>query len=321
MKRYILSLFLLLCCATIAFSQSSMTDDQIIRFVVKEQKAGSTQQEIAIKLVQKGVTTEQIKRVQKKVERLKKEQGLGTVKSKTLPMDDEVEGRMRKNNGAEKKSTTERLKGERLSKDKSKRPSSADKVLLEEDEAKDIKDELDEFMPDSLDVYDRMVIKKYLKAKEEKEKKDKKKIFGHDLFNNEYLTFEPELNIATPDNYIIGAGDAVNIDIYGASQKTIETTVSPDGYVVVEDYGPIQLGGLTVEQANARLRSQLGPRYSSSQILLTVGQTRSITVNVMGEVKMPGSYTLSAFASVFHALYMAGGPNEIGTLRDIKVYR
>ncbi|MCK8622075.1 SLBB domain-containing protein [Prevotella sp. E13-27] len=321
MKRYILSLFLLLCCATIAFSQSSMTDDQIIRFVVKEQKAGSTQQEIAIKLVQKGVTTEQIKRVQKKVERLKKEQGLGTVKSKTLPMDDEVEGRMRKNNGAEKKSTTERLKGERLSKDKSKRPSSADNVLLEEDEAKDIKDELDEFMPDSLDVYDRMVIKKYLKAKEEKEKKDKKKIFGHDLFNNEYLTFEPEVNIATPDNYIIGAGDAVNIDIYGASQKTIETTVSPDGYVVVEDYGPIQLGGLTVEQANARLRSQLGPRYSSSQILLTVGQTRSITVNVMGEVKMPGSYTLSAFASVFHALYMAGGPNEIGTLRDIKVYR
>ena len=111
------------------------------------------------------------------------------------------------------------------------------------------------------------------------------------------------------------------IDIYGASQKTVEGTVSPDGFVVVEGFGPIQVAGLTVSQANSRVRSQLGARYSSSKIRLSVGQTRTITVNVMGEVKTPGTYTLAAFASVFHALYMAGGPNDIGTLRNIKVYR
>ena len=129
------------------------------------------------------------------------------------------------------------------------------------------------------------------------------------------------MNIATPDNYVLGAGDAVLIDIYGASQKTVEGTVSPDGFVVVEGFGPIQVAGLTVSQANSRVRSQLGARYSSSKIRLSVGQTRTITVNVMGEVKTPGTYTLAAFASVFHALYMAGGPNDIGTLRNIKVYR
>ena len=129
------------------------------------------------------------------------------------------------------------------------------------------------------------------------------------------------MNIATPQNYRLGPGDAVIIDIYGASQKTVQSTVSPDGEVTIEGFGPVQVSGLTVAQANARLRSTLGSRYSSSKIKLTVGQTRTIMVNVMGEVKAPGTYTLSAFATVFHALYMAGGTNELGTLRNIKVYR
>jgi protein involved in polysaccharide export with SLBB domain len=176
-------------------------------------------------------------------------------------------------------------------------------------------------MPDSFDIYDQKVIKDYLKAKDEHEKRSRKKIFGHDLFQNEELTFEPAMNIATPQSYVLGAGDAVNIDIYGASQKSENLTVTPDGYVVIENFGPIQVAGLTVEQAQRKVRQQLGARYSSSQIMLTVGQTRTITVNVMGEVKTPGSFTLSAFATVFHALYMAGGPSDIGTLRNIKVYR
>ena len=129
------------------------------------------------------------------------------------------------------------------------------------------------------------------------------------------------MNIATPRNYRLGPGDAVFIDIYGASQKTIEGTVSPDGTVTIEGYGPVQVGGLTVDEANARLRSTIGSRYSSSKIRLTVGQTRTIMVNVMGEVNNPGTYTLPAFATVFHALYMAGGTNDLGTLRNIKVYR
>ena len=304
---------LLFCMATMA--QSSMTDDQIIKFVIKEQKAGTSQQEIAVKLIQRGVTPEQIKRVQKKAERLKKEQGLGTVAGKTLGTDENL-GRQRKNNGQDK--TLQKVKDVK----KSRRLLTAEEAKEETDEdTRLIKDDLDEFMPDSFDIYDREVIRKYLKAKDEYEKKDKKKIFGHSLFQNEELTFEPPMNLATPQNYVLGPGDAIYIDIYGASQKTEEVTVSPDGYVVIEDFGPIQVSGLTVEQASARVRSQLGARYSSSKIRLSLGQTRTITVNVMGEVKTPGSYTLSAFATVFHALYMAGGPNEIGTLRNIKVYR
>ena len=150
---------------------------------------------------------------------------------------------------------------------------------------------------------------------------DQKKVFGRDIFNNKELTFEPNMNIATPQNYKLGPGDAVFIDIYGASQKTIEGTISPDGEITIDGFGPVHVSGLTVAQANSKLRSTLGARYSSSQIKLTVGQTKTIMVNVMGEVKVPGTYTLSAFATVFHALYMAGGTNELGTLRSIKVYR
>ena len=155
----------------------------------------------------------------------------------------------------------------------------------------------------------------------EERERERKKVFGRDIFNNSELTFEPNMNIATPQNYRLGPGDAVIIDVYGASQRTIESTVSPDGEVTIEGFGPVAVSGLTVAQANARLRSTLGSRYSSSKIKLTVGQTRTIMVNVMGEVKTPGTYTLAAFATVFHALYMAGGTNDLGTLRNIKVYR
>jgi len=295
-------------------AQSSMTDDQVIKFVIKEQKAGTSQQEIAVKLMEHGVTPEQIKRVQKKAERLQKEQGLGAVAGKNA--DDENQGRRRRNNGQDK--TSQKIKDEK----KSRRLLTADEVeKRDEEDARQIRGQLDEFMPDSFDIYDREVIRKYLNAKDEYEKNSKKKIFGHSLFQNEELTFEPAMNLATPQNYVLGSGDVLFIDVYGASQKSEEVTVSPDGYVVIEDFGPIQVSGLTVEQASARVRSQLGARYSSSKIRLSLGQTRTITVNVMGEVKTPGSYTLSAFATVFHALYMAGGPSEIGTLRNIKVYR
>lgn len=161
------------------------------------------------------------------------------------------------------------------------------------------------------------IIKQYYENKNSK----KRKVFGRDIFNNEDLSFEPNMNIATPQDYRLGPGDAVIIDVYGASQKTEECTVSPDGEITIEGYGPIAVSGLTVAQANARVRSTLGRRYSSSSVKLTVGQTRTIMINVMGEVKMPGTYTLPAFATVFHALYMAGGTNDIGTLRNIKVYR
>ena len=304
MKKVFLTLCMLMLALGSVNAQSSMTDDQIIKFVMKEQKAGSSQQEIVTKLMQKGVDIDQIRRVRQKAERLQKNQGLGTVKnSRSASQDDDLDmdPRMRKNN--EKEKSTVKIKDE-----PNKNPR-----LIAKDEA-DMKAELDEFVPELLDTYNSEGVKN-AKGKNEN------KIFGHDIFNNEDLTFEPNMNIATPENYVLGPGDAVFVDIYGASQKSEQVTISPDGFIVIEGFGPIQISGLTVAQANSRVRSQLGARYSSSKIRLSVGQTRTIVVNVMGEVKAPGTYTLSAFSSVFHALYMAGGPSKIGTLRNIKVYR
>ena len=146
-------------------------------------------------------------------------------------------------------------------------------------------------------------------------------VFGRDIFNNKNLTFEPQMNIATPQNYVLGPGDQLIIDVYGDTQKSEKLTVSPDGDVTVPDYGPVHVSGLTVAAAQSRIRSRLGSYYASSEIKVALGQTRTIMVNVMGEVKTPGTYTVSAFATVFHALYMAGGVNDLGTLRNIKVYR
>ena len=148
-----------------------------------------------------------------------------------------------------------------------------------------------------------------------------KRVFGRDIFNNKSLTFEPQMNIATPQNYVLGPGDQLIIDIYGASQETHTLTISPDGDVTIPDFGPVHVSGLTVEAAHRRIRSKVGTYFESSDIKVSVGQTRTILVNVMGEVKTPGTYTLSAFSTVFHALYRAGGINDLGTLRNIKVFR
>ena len=148
-----------------------------------------------------------------------------------------------------------------------------------------------------------------------------KRVFGRDIFNNKNLSFEPVMNIATPQNYVLGPGDQLVIDIYGASQESNTLTVSPDGDITIPEFGPVRVSGLTVAAAQSRIRSKLGAYYQSSEIKATLGQTRTIMVNVMGEVKVPGTYTLSAFATVFHALYMAGGISDLGTLRSIKVFR
>ena len=129
------------------------------------------------------------------------------------------------------------------------------------------------------------------------------------------------MNLATPQNYHLGPGDEVNVDIWGDSEESFTETISPDGTISIEGVGLIQLSGLTVSQAKQKLKQVVGPRYQGSRIELTLGQTRTITVSIIGEVKVPGTYTMSAFATVYNALYMTGGPNEIGTLRNVKVYR
>lgn len=150
---------------------------------------------------------------------------------------------------------------------------------------------------------------------------EEKEIFGHDIFKNDKLSFEPNMNIATPANYVLGSGDEVLVDVFGASQSSKAYTVSPEGFIVVEKYGPISVSGLSIEQAQTRISEKLGAHYQGSDIKVSAGQTRTVLVNVLGEVATPGTYTLSAFATVFNALYMAGGITDIGTLRNIKVSR
>jgi len=147
------------------------------------------------------------------------------------------------------------------------------------------------------------------------------KIFGHDIFRSKKLTFEPNLTVAVPSNYELAPGDELIIDVYGESHATNKLKVAPDGTANVPRIGPVDVQGLTVDQAQARIRGKMSGHYEGSEIKLSVGQTRTIRIHVMGEVVTPGTFTLSAFATVFHALYMAGGVSETGTLREVKVVR
>lgn len=153
-------------------------------------------------------------------------------------------------------------------------------------------------------------------------------MFGRNIFNTRNLTFEPSVNLATPPNYRLGPGDEVIIDIWGTSQNTIRQQISPDGTINIEKIGPVSLSGMTVSEANEYLKRVLGKTYSgldapdgTLEIRLTLGNTRTIQINVMGEVVQPGTYALSSFSTVFHALYRAGGVNEIGSLRNVQVTR
>ncbi len=304
---------LLLMTAT-GWAQSGMTDNQVMDYVIEQNAKGVSRQQIVTQLMQRGVTMDQIQRIRKKYERQMKNGALGAEDITAGSKD--VKKRMREANGEKRQDIVNkekrnvspyRVKDSRK-KTKQNTYDENDKEFTEFDDAVDF------MMPDSLKYF-------YDDLEKEKEKEPKRKIFGHDIFNKKDLTFESSMNLATPQNYRLGPGDEVNIDIWGASQESITETISPDGYVTIEDIGLIQLGGLSVSQAKAKLKNVLGPRFQGSHIELTVGQTRTITISVMGEVKMPGTYTMSAFATVYNALYMAGGPNEIGTLRNVKVYR
>ena len=311
MKKILLGLALLLTLPITVSAQSSMTDSQVAEYVQKESARGTSQSQITTHLIQNGVDISQIRRVKRMYERQSKNEGLGTANSSSNSRLRSANGKTRTSRSQTEQyesqqntSTTQRIQG-----------NTQWQQQYDEDDQdfRQMQQEVGMMMP----VDSTQLLKQLL----EQQRKDKHKVFGRDIFSNKNLSFEPIMNIATPQNYRLGPGDAVNIDVYGASQRSITTTVSPDGDILVENFGPIHVGGLSVAQATARIRAQLGTRYRSSRIKLSLGQTRTITVNVMGEVKTPGTYTLSAFASVFNALYMAGGTNDLGTLRNIKIYR
>ena len=287
MRRFILATALT--AFTALGTMAQMTDKQVMDFIVREKKAGSSQSQIVTKLVQRGVKIDQIRRLRNQYDAQIKSRGV------TSAADGTVETVSRRMTG-----NSDQSSGQELTTAKRGTTSEIYSDASEEHEAVE------------RDVQATQNISGETAGK---------RVFGRDIFNQRALSFEPNLNIATPESYVLGPGDQLVIDIYGASQKTQVLTVSPEGSVTVPGYGPIQVSGLTVGEANAKVRRGLGSRYSSSEVKVTVGQTRTIMVNVMGEVRTPGTYTLSAFATVFHALYRAGGINDVGTLRNIKVYR
>ena len=281
MKR---TLFCLLFSMISLGSFAQMTDSQVMQFYQREHKAGTSNGQIVTKLMQRGVQIDQIRRIRSQYQSQNQTVAGNTTSTSSA-------GVLRNNNSTNKQDLT----SGNMALDKTSQETTQQQYV-------EVRPNIDERAEEVLSP-------------------GGKKVFGRDIFNNKLLSFEPNMNIATPTNYTIGAGDQVVIEIYGASQKTETLTVSPEGTVTVPGYGPIAISGMSVAAANEKIRRTLGSRYNSSRIKASVGQTRTIIVNVMGEVKVPGTYTVSAFASVFHALYMAGGINGLGTLRNIKVFR
>lgn len=283
MKKFLLTTAL--CIATTLSIHAQMSDQQVIELIAREQKAGTSQSQIVTKLMQKGVKIEQIRRLRNQYSKQISKAGLS---SKADAAISDAETRMRQTEDQKQDITTAKS-------------GTAGETKNEADvEYAEVQGNIKQAESDVSHIHN---------------------VFGRNIFNNRLLSFEPSMNIATPPNYVLGPGDHIIIDIYGASQRAVTAQVSPEGKVTLPGVGPVKVSGMTVAAAQEQIRKTLGARYSSSQLSLSLGQTRSMTINVMGEVKVPGTYTLSAFSTVFHALYMAGGINNIGTLRNIKVFR
>ncbi|MBR3093813.1 MAG: SLBB domain-containing protein [Bacteroidaceae bacterium] len=296
--RIIFLLLLFISVSNMSFSQT-MTDNQVIDFVLEQQEKGVDQQTIATKLLQKGVTMQQLRRVRKKYQAQQEQMG-----AVDLTGEDKRQQRVRTRTRREEEGEQYQRRNNYMV----DRTKINQRRVSRDDRLDEVNQGLEFFDIDSLLYYQNYF-------------KDESEVFGRNIFNNQMLTFEPNVNMPTPANYRLGAGDQVFIDVWGSTQESYDETISPDGYVVLDGIGPVKLGGLTVSQATAALRSRLGRRYSDSNVSLSVGETRSIQVQVMGEVNAPGTYSLSSLSSAFNALYAAGGISDIGTLRDIKVYR
>lgn len=275
--------------STVAWAK--MTDQQVIDYIKRQSALGKTEQQIGKELLAKGVTPEQIERLRAQYE---------------TETGDSKDNKDKKN----KKGTT--IPGQKLEGTREDRLRNAQRP--DDETVERMTSVFAKMAPDSLAYLfqtDSIV---------------EKKIFGHDVFTNKSLSFEPNENMATPTDYRLGPGDEVIIDVWGASEDQIRETISPEGSIIVEQIGPVNLNGLTIDEANRRVRQLFATKYAGvadqeTDVNLTLGQIRSILVNVMGEVMVPGSYRLSPFSTVFNALYRAGGINEIGSLRNINVLR
>lgn len=312
MRRILVSLLFVLS-AVVASAQ--MSEDKIIEYVLQQQAKGVSQEQIVYDLKKKGVSTQQLQRMREKYE---KQQSSGGLLGNTFPETSiqpvtRTRVQPRDRESFNMVNTAEEMVG--MTENRGTRLSRRERDQREKEELQMMYNESMFLFADSMKL-----LKMSLSPK-------KKEIFGHNIFKSDDLTFDPSTNIATPKNYRLGPGDEVLIDIWGASQSTIQDIISPDGYIMVEDLGPVYLNGKTIQEADAYIKKVFKQIYSgldgdnsNSSIQLSLGQNRSVLVNVMGEVEYPGTYQVSSFATVFNAIYMAGGVSDLGSLRNIKLY-
>lgn len=295
-----ISLIVWFCFSSMLLFAQTMTDEQVISFVRQEMESGSDQQTIVSKLLKKGVTPDQLRRIKKKYDAQGSQLGAKDLMGVTEQKTGSNRMRSAKERAADELQKKKGFMVRSQSEDKEKKDQTTRELELNEGIA---------FLDiDSLIYYQNFF-------------RDESEVFGRNIFNNTNLTFEPNQNMPTPPDYRLGPGDNVIIDVWGASQEVFESVISPDGVIVLQGVGPINLSGLNVKEANEVIRAKLSPQYADCNFSLSVGDTRTITVQVMGEVNVPGTYTLSSLSSAFNALYAAQGINDIGTLRNIKVYR
>lgn len=281
-------------------AMAQMSEEKIAQYILEQQEKGVSQEQIVMDLSRRGVTLQQLQQMRSKYE---KGQSTG-IMGNTL-VDESMIPRIR---------TSQQTldTGDGLPDLQS---GAYDRDMAQKMRLQNMYDESMFLFVDSIELLRLSFI-------------EKKTVFGHDMFNGKDLTFEPSTSLATPRNYRLGPGDEVIIDIWGASQSTVRDVISPDGNIMVDGLGPLYLNGMTVDKADSYIKKVFSQIYSGvssqngeSSISLSLGQNRSIVVNVLGEVENPGTYTISSFASMFNALYMAGGPTEIGSLRNVKLYR
>lgn len=316
-KKSLIFCCMLLCLSANTWSQGSgMSDKQVMEYVETGMKQGKSQQQIATELARRGVTREQAERVKKLYEQSQKNgKGLTNDKgnSRTRTKNNEDLASDKEYIGSEFNFGTENQLGTSKSK-VYKYITTQELDFSEKDSFSFTLDKNGNLVSEDITIF--------------KEELSEEQVFGRNIFNSNNLTFEPSNNLPTPANYRLGAGDEVIIDIWGANQVTIQETISPDGNISIDRLGLIYLSGKTVNQATSYLKKELNKIYAglddedpSSLIKVSLGNTRTIQVNVMGEVYQPGTYALSAFSTVFHALYSAGGVSDIGSLRNVQVAR
>ena len=304
-KSLLFCLIWISCLTPLLAQEATMTDQQVVQYVEVGMQQGKSQQQIAAELARRGVTKEQAERAKKLFEQKNK-----NASSKNT-------SRNRNNdNSSSTKNYVDRnfnIEGESHAVNKVNRFITTQDIS----EGQTLTFKLDKngnLVSDSITIF--------------KELQPEDQVFGRNIFNTDNLTFEPSINLPTPTNYRLGPGDEVIIDIWGVSQVSIQETITPDGNISIDNVGLLFINGMTINEATNYLRKELNKVYAGldgenpgSHLKVSLGSNRTIQVNVMGEVFQPGTYTLSAFSTVFHALYSAGGVSEIGSLRNIQVVR